>query len=90
MKDKVAILAGAAALGCLALVGCGGGNENPAAPPAASNPPTPTKQLDTAEVLAIVQTNTSDTSQPFVVNGGAVMVTPVNDETGELITVDGT
>jgi len=89
MNTKFALSAGAAAVGCLALAGCGGGNENPSYPAAAFNPATPTQQLDTAELLAIVQTQTSETSQPFAVDGGAVEVIPTGDETGEPIPVDG-
>jgi hypothetical protein len=46
--------------------------------------------LDTAAVLAIVQTMTSETSDPFPVDGGLVEVTPVGDETSSPISVDST
>jgi hypothetical protein len=45
--------------------------------------------LNTADVLALAQ-KTSETSTPFNVDGGAVALTPVNDETGEPTVVDGT
>jgi hypothetical protein len=91
MKAKVALSIGGTALGCMALVGCGGGGNNSVSSPAqATNPPVTTVQLDTYDVLSIAQTKTSETSQPFLVDGGAVAITPAGDETGEPITVDGT
>jgi len=91
MKARVALSIGGAALGCMALVGCGGGgNGSVSYAPPPTNPPATTVQLDTAEVLSIVQTKTSETSQPFLVDNGAVVIAPVGDETGEPITVDGT
>jgi hypothetical protein len=91
MKAKVALSIGGTALGCMALVGCGGGgNGSVASPPQATNPPVTTVQLDTLEVLSIAQTKTSETSQPFLVDSGAVVITPAGDETGEPLTVDGT
>jgi hypothetical protein len=49
-----------------------------------------TMNLDTAAVLVIVQTKTSETADPFQVDGSAVAVTPVGDETGAPISVDAT
>jgi hypothetical protein len=49
-----------------------------------------TMDLDTAGVLAIVQTKTSETAAPFQVDDGAVAVTPVGDETSAPIGVDAT
>jgi hypothetical protein len=49
-----------------------------------------TMDLDTAAVLAIVQTMTSETTSPFAVDGGLVAVTPVGDETSAPISVDAT
>jgi hypothetical protein len=46
--------------------------------------------LDTAAVLVIVQTKTSETAAPFAVDGGAVAVTPVGDETSPPLSVDAT
>ncbi len=49
-----------------------------------------TMDLDTAAVLAIVRTKTSDTADPFQVDNAAVAVIPVGDETSAPITVDAT
>jgi hypothetical protein len=49
----------------------------------------PSQQLLIA-VLAIVQTKTSETAEPFQVDGGAVEVIPVGDETSAPISIDGT
>lgn len=89
MKDKTAILAGATAIGCLALSACGSDGTTTPTPPAVSNPGPATSELNTADVLALAR-KTSETSSPLVVDGGAVAVTPVNDETGEPTVVDGT
>jgi hypothetical protein len=90
MKTKLVLISGAV-LGSMALAGCGGGNSNDYTSNTGPTPPVPvvTTQLDTAEVLAIIQTNTSDTSSPFAVDGGAIAVTPANDSTGEPIMVNG-
>jgi uncharacterized lipoprotein YajG len=90
MKAKIALWIGATALGCMALAGCGGSNNTASNTPPPTVPAAPTTQLDTAEVLAVVQTKTSDTTAPFQVDNGAVAVTPTGDETGEPISVDGT
>ena len=89
MKDKTAIFAGATALGCLALAACGSDGTTTPFPPAVSNPGPTTTELNTADVLALAQ-KTSETSAPFNVDGGAVALTPVDDETGEPTVVDGT
>jgi hypothetical protein len=47
-----------------------------------------TMDLDTAAVLAIVHTQTSETAEPFQVDNGAVAVVPVGDETSSPISVD--
>jgi hypothetical protein len=92
MKARDILLIGAAAL-CCALASCGGSNHGGA--PMQTNPPPPpppsnTKNLDTAAVLAIVQTQTSDTADPFEVDNAAVAVTPVNDETSPPLNVNPT
>jgi hypothetical protein len=46
--------------------------------------------LDTPAVLAIVQTQTSETSDPFEVDNAAVAVTPMGDEMSSPISVDAT
>ena len=88
MKDKTAILAGATAFGCLALAACGSGDTITPFPPV-SNPGPSTTELNTADVLALAR-KTSETASPFQVDGGAVALTPLNDETGEPAVVDGT
>jgi hypothetical protein len=91
MKAKIALWIGGMALGCMALASCGGGGNSTANnPPATTPPPAATEQLDTAEVLAIVQTKTSETSKPFQVDNGAVLVIPPDDVVSAPITVDGT
>jgi hypothetical protein len=97
MKVKIALWTAGTALGCVALASCGGGGNSTtssSSPPAAGNPPMPVQQLDTAEVLAIAQTQTSETSKPFQVdagaNGGGVLVVPPDDVVDAPITVDGT
>jgi hypothetical protein len=89
MNEKTAILAGATAFGCLALAACGSDGTITPVPPAVSNPGPSTTELNTADVLALAR-QTSETSTPFQVDGGAVALTPVNDETGEPTVVDGT
>lgn len=88
MKSRIALLSTAAA--CLALASCGGGGSMgvPPSPPSPPTPPPMTMQLDTAAVLAIVQTQTSETASPFQVDASAVEVIPVSDETGSPISVD--
>jgi hypothetical protein len=87
MKAKIAsLITGAGAAACMALAGCGGGSDNGGM--STSTPAIP-MNLDTAQVLAIAKTKASETAEPFQVNGGAVVVTPVGDETSEPIAVDG-
>ena len=86
----IALMLGTAVLSCLLLASCGGTHHVPVqtsgGPP--PPPPPPTKDLDTAAVLAIVQTQTSETTDPFEVDNAAVAVTPVGDETSSPISVD--
>ncbi len=86
----IALMLGTAVLSCLLLASCGGTHHAPVqtsgGPP--PPPPPPTKDLDTAAVLAIVQTQTSETTDPFEVDNAAVAVTPVGDETSSPISVD--
>jgi hypothetical protein len=97
MKPRIALLISSTAVVSLALASCGGGGGSapPAAPPTppappAAPPPPVTMELDTAAVLAIVQTKTSETAEPFQVDNGAVEVIPVGDQTSAPISVDGT
>ena len=85
MKAKIALIGGAAA-GCMALAGCGDSSHTVSSPVA----PAPTTTfLDTAAVLTIVNTKTSDTTLPFDVNGDAYAFTPV-DDSQQATVVDGT
>jgi hypothetical protein len=92
MRSKIHFLTGGAALSLL-LGACGGGKGG-SMPPAMPMPPMPPPamimNLDTAAVLVIVQTKTSETAAPFAVDGGAVAVTPVGDETSAPLSVDAT
>ncbi len=94
MKDRIALLIGGAAVSCAVLAACGGDNHGMSMQPPPSAPPPPppmmTMDLDTAAVLAIVQTKTSETAEPFQVDGAAVAVTPVGDETSAPLSVDAT
>ncbi len=74
------------AAACMVLASCGGDNGHTGSTP----PPPPTMELDTAAVLSIVRTQTSETAEPFQVDNGAVTVTPVGDETSTPISVDDT
>jgi hypothetical protein len=90
MKARIVLLISTAAL-CNVLAGCGGSNHG--APVQMGPPPPPpssTKDLDTAAVLAIIQTQTSETADPFEVDNAAIAVTPVGDETSAPINVDAT
>jgi hypothetical protein len=89
---RIALIFGTGVMSCALLAGCGadhstGGGPPPPPPP----PPTPmTKDLDTAAVLAIVQTQTSETADPFEVDNAAIAVTPIGDETSSPVSVDAT
>jgi hypothetical protein len=90
---RIALMIGTAVMSCTLLASCGGSDHTPvqtSGGPPPPPPPPPTKDLDTAAVLAIVQTQTSETADPFEVDNGAVAVTPVGDETGSPISVDAT
>jgi hypothetical protein len=89
---KIALTIGSAAMSCL-LASCGGSHHTPvqtSGGPPPPPPPPPTKNLDTAAVLAIVQTQTSETADPFEVDNAAIAVTPIGDETSSPISVDAT
>jgi hypothetical protein len=93
MKSKIS-LSICSPVVCMFLASCGGGSgasdlPGAPAPPVAPAPPPPmTMQLDTAAVLAIVQTQTSETAEPFQVDDSAVEVIPVSDETSAPMSVD--
>jgi len=91
---RIALMIGTAVVCCAMLAGCGGSNnhapvQTSGGPPPPPQPP-PTKDLDTAAVLAIVQTQTSETADPFEVDNAAIAVTPMGDETSSPISVDAT
>jgi hypothetical protein len=92
MKRIALMMIGTAVMSGALLAGCGGSNHTPVStnggPPPPPPPPPATKDLDTAAVLAIVQTQTSETTDPFEVDNAAIAVTPVGDETSSPISVD--
>jgi hypothetical protein len=90
MKERMLLVMGAAALSCAVLASCGGNDHHGALPGTVTPPPPATKNLDTAAVLAIVRTQTSETADPFEVDNAAVAVTPVGDETSSPVTVNAT
>lgn len=85
MKAKIALIGGAAA-GCMAIAGCGGGSHLVSSP---VTPPPTTTVLETNTVLQIVQSQTSETAQPFQVDNGVVVFAQVDDSTAPTV-VDGT
>ena len=91
---RIALIIGTGVMSCALLAGCGGdhrtGGGRPPPPPPPPPPPSMTKDLDTAAVLAIVQTQTSETADPFEVDNAAVAVTPTGDETSSPVSVDAT
>jgi hypothetical protein len=88
---RIALMIGTGVMSCALLGGCGGDHRMGGGPPPSPPPPTPmTKDLDTAAVLAIVQTQTSETADPFEVDDGAIAVTPIGDETSSPVSVDAT
>jgi hypothetical protein len=87
---KIALMIGTAVMSSSLLPGCGGSQHAPVQTSGGPPPPPMTMDLDTAAVLAIVQTQTSETATPFEVDNGAVAVTPTSDETSSPISVDAT
>lgn len=85
MKHRMAIL-GAAAIAAGSISACGGDNGQTAAVP----PPARVtiQSLDTAQVLAQAR-HTSETSSPYSVNDGALVLTDTSD-TAEPISISGT
>jgi hypothetical protein len=92
MNARIALTIGTALLSCILLASCGGGQHGPVQTSGGPPPPPPpmTKDLDTAAVLAIVQTQTSETADPFEVDNAAIAVTPTGDETSSPVSVDAT
>jgi hypothetical protein len=89
---RFALMIGTALMSCTLLASCGGSDHTPVQTGGGPPPPPPpsTKDLDTAAVLAIVQTQTSETADPFEVDNAAIAVTPMGDETSSPISVDAT
>ena len=89
---RIALIIGTGVMSSALLAGCGGDHHTGGGPPPPPPPPPPsmTKDLDTAAVLAIVQTQTSETADPFEVDNGAIAVTPIGDETSSPVSVDAT
>ena len=92
MNARIGLIIGAAVLSGTLLAGCGGSHHTPVQTSGGPPPPPPsqTKDLDTAAVLAIVQTQTSETTDPFEVDDAAIAVTPIGDETSSPVSVDAT
>ena len=86
---RIALIIGAGVMSIALLAGCGGDHHTSGSPPPPP-PPSMTKDLDTAAVLAIVQTQTSETADPFEVDNAAIAVTPIGDETSSPVSVDAT
>ena len=90
---RFSLMIGTAVMSCTLLASCGGSQHTPvqtSGGPPPPPPPPPTMDLDTAAVLSIVQTQTSETTDPFEVDNAAIAVTPIGDETSSPISVDGT
>ena len=85
MKHRMAIL-GVAAIAAGSISACGGDNgQAAAAPPPAK---VANQSLDTAQVLAQAR-HTSETSSPYPVNDGALVLTDTSD-TAEPMSINGT
>jgi hypothetical protein len=85
MKSKIFLVGALGAVAVLAAA-CGGSDGDSASSTTSNLPlpaPTTTTQLDTAQVLALAQV-TSETSSPFVVNGGAVVLTDTSETTAPI------
>jgi hypothetical protein len=86
VKHRMAIW-GVAAVAAGSMSACGGGDNGTEA--AMPPPPTVTSQsLDTAQVVAQAR-HTSETSSPYPVNDGALVLTDTSDTT-EPISINGT
>jgi hypothetical protein len=83
MQLKTVVIV-AAVLTAASLVGCGHDHEMAVTPTA---PTSNVQTLDTAQVLALAQ-KSSETTTPFVVNGGLLVLSDSSD-TAEAISVNG-
>ena len=90
--NRIALMMATAVMSGAMLASCGGSQHAPVQTSGGPPPPPPpmTMDLDTAAVLAIVQTQTSETAAPFEVDNAAVAVTPSGDETSSPVSVDAT
>lgn len=82
VKHRIAIL-GVAAIAAGSMSACGGDNGQAAMPP----PSMTGQSLDSAQVLAQAR-HTSETSSPYPVNDGALVLTDASD-TAEPISING-
>jgi hypothetical protein len=95
MKPRLVLALGAGALVCLLLTDCGGEQADTSGllsngGNSSTNPlGIPPTVLDTQQVLLLAQ-KSSETADPFAVDGGVVTVYPTDDETSDPISVDGT
>lgn len=83
MNHRIAIL-GVAAITVGSMSACGGDNGQAAMPP----PSMTSQALDTAQVLAQAR-HTSDTSSPYPVDDGALVLTDASDTTDPM-SINGT
>ena len=96
MKPWIAII-GASACAAILMSGCGGSDSSggsvssgaspPATPPPATTSTATAMSVDTAQVLAMAR-ETSETSEPLAVNGGAMTMTGTSD-TSEPLAING-
>jgi len=87
MKSKILILVALCTATCI-LAACGGNDNGSSSSTTPTPPPTTSnvQALDTAQVLALAQV-TSETSTPFAVNGGALVLVDTSENSSP-ITVD--
>jgi len=83
MKSKILLL-GAIGVAASVVAACHHDNNGSTPPTATTPPPTSSMMaLDTAQVLALAQ-QTSETSSPFAVNGGALTLTDTSETTAPI------
>lgn len=87
MKHGIAIL-GVGAIAAGLMSACGGDNGQAAVPPPPPPPSVTSQSLDSAQVLVQAR-HTSETSSPYPVNDGALVLTDASD-TSEPIGINGT
>lgn len=79
MKHRMTILS-VAAIAAAAMSACGGGGNDGQAAAMAPPPAVTSQSLDTVQVLAQAR-QPSETSSPYPVNGGALVMTDTSDTT---------